>query len=484
MRFNSHIYLVFLVGVVAVLWLLPVRARKAWLLFASYVFYASWGASMLGLLVGSATLNYFGARWIVQVPNRRRRGGLIIAGNVALLAAFKYLGWLDENVNSLFSLLGISARLPVPRWALPLGISFYLFESISYIADITLKRERPRSFLDLQLFIAFFPKLLAGPILRGKEFFPQLELNKRPDADAIRYALRQIAIGLFLKTVLVERAFLGIAAKVDESFARPLAEITSADAWIMALAFSVQLYFDFSAYTRIALGSARLCGVTLVENFNHPFMSTSPAEFWQRWHMSLSRWVRDYLYFPLQGGLEGTSKLRTAWAAFASMLVFGVWHGAGWNFVAFGAYQGFILAAYYVVSPVFARAIGNSPPGLWVRRLGGWAMTTGLFCLGALPWRCRDIATALGLLHRAIAPWAFPGVGVRHVFLAKTLEFAAFIMIAGFIHVALERRKKSDATADGPRYVAAALEGIALALLFIMSLIHMRGSNTFVYFQF
>jgi len=484
MRFNSHLFLVYLVVVVVVLWLLPARARKVWLLLASYVFYASWGPSMLGLLVGSATLNYFGARWIAQTPDRYRRGAVIITGNVALLATFKYLGWLDENVNSLLSLLGIGARLPVPRWALPLGISFYLFESISYIADITRKRERPRSFLDLQLFIAFFPKLLAGPILRGKEFFPQLELTKRPGADDIRYAMRQIAIGLFFKTVLVERPLLGIASKVDEAFARPLSEATSIDAWIMALAFSVQLYFDFSAYTRIALGAARLCGVTLVENFNHPFMSSTPAEFWQRWHMSLSRWVRDYLYFPLQGGLEGTSRLRTAWAAFASMLVFGVWHGAGWNFVAFGAYQGVMLAAYYAISPLVGRVVGTTTAAMWIRKIGGWAITTGLFCLGAILWRCRDISVALGLFHRALAPWAYPGVNVRHIFVAKTLELAAFVMIAGLIHVMLQRRPAAEPMRPAGRYAVAALEGVFLAVLFVMSLVHMRGSASFVYFQF
>jgi alginate O-acetyltransferase complex protein AlgI len=483
MRFNSYLFLFSLIAVLAVLWLLPARARRGWLLFTSYAFYASWGVNFLAVLVGTGTLNYFGAKWIASASNRKRRGAFVIAANVCLLATFKYLGWLCGNMNLLADHLGASFRLPVPHWAFPLGISFYVFESISYIVDVTRGREKPRRFIDLQLFIAFFPKLMAGPILRGREFFYQLDLIRRPDAAAIRYGVRQIVFGLFLKTVMVDRAYFGLADNVNEAFSHPYQQATAADVWIMCFAFSLQLYFDYSAYTRIALGAAKLCGITLVENFDHPFMSRSPAEFWQRWNMSLSRWIRDYLFLPLQGGLEGASKLRTAWAAFASMVVFGVWHGAGWNFVAWGVYNGLVLTGYYMIVPPANANRGATGANVWVRKIGGHIITIALFCLGALFFRCPEVSMALGLARHAIDPWNYPGLGLRPVFAAATLELVGFVLIAGILD-ALGRPGKEQMRAQGLRYAFAMLEGTGMGVLFVVTVVHLQNQRAFVYFQF
>ena len=220
MRFNSPIYLAFLPIVVLAVWLTPPRARRWVLLVASYLFYASWHWPYLGLLVGSAALNHWGAKWIVAgPPNRKWRGGWVLAANVLLLAVFKYLSWLCDNVNAVASWLGLDQVVEVPHWILPLGISFYVFEAISYTVDIVRKRERIHSFWDFQLFIALFPKLIAGPIMRAKELLPQIE---NPPARLLSSAFLDgiwlITTGMFIKIVLAD----GIAPSVDQAFSRPL----------------------------------------------------------------------------------------------------------------------------------------------------------------------------------------------------------------------------------------------------------------------
>ncbi len=217
MRFNSFIFLAFLPAVCIVLWLLPVRLRRWWLLIARYMFYASWHWPYLALLFSVGTLNHFGARWIIAAPNRTRRGACVLAANIAVLALFKYLDWLVGNVNMVTRLLGSELELAIPRWVLPLGISFYMFEAISYTVDVIRKRERLHGFWDFQLFIAFFPKLIAGPIMRAKEFLPQIERgNLRPTVSAVRDGLWLLASGLFLKLVLANL----LGSQVDEAFSK------------------------------------------------------------------------------------------------------------------------------------------------------------------------------------------------------------------------------------------------------------------------
>jgi alginate O-acetyltransferase complex protein AlgI len=479
MRFNSYLFLIALAIFVALLWAMPVRFRRAWLLAGSYAFYASWSIWFLVVLMGVGILNYYGARWVASAPERTERVASVIAANVTVLVLFKYFDWMCESVGALTHLFGMHLAIEPPHWALPLGISFYVFESISYVVDVARRRQAPRGFVDMQLFVAFFPKLIAGPILRGREFFPQLEFARVLDAASIRYALRQIVIGLFLKTVLVDRAFFGLADNVDEAFARPYQSATSLDAWIMSLGFCLQLYFDYSAYTRIALGAGKLCGITLVENFNHPFMSASPAEFWQRWNISLSRWIRDYLFVPLQGGQVG--RLRAAWAASVSMIVFGVWHGAGWNFVAWGAFHGLILTGYYWFGNTGASMVQHDGPVIR-RAVAGWAFTIGMFCLSMLLWRCRDATAALNLVWRAVNPWSYPGVSLSRMCVAITLQLAVSVLVAGITSRFWRDYQRGERSLL--RYAFAMAEGSALAMLFAVCVIHLQNRRTFVYFEF
>jgi alginate O-acetyltransferase complex protein AlgI len=344
MRFNSLIYLAFLFVVVLVLWALPTRARRGWLLFVSYAFYASWHWPFVFLLAGVATYTWAASKWIIKAEDRRRRGAIAIAVNLAVLGIFKYSDWAVINANGLAHALGAPGSLAPPHWLLPLGVSFYVFECVSYIVDLVRKREKVHSIFSFHLYLAFFPHLVAGPILRAKELLPQIEKARPFDRDRFFDGIRMIATGLCLKTLLAD----GITPDIDAAFARTPETLSSIDVAVMAMAFGMQIYFDFASYSRIAIGSAKLCGIELVENFNYPYSAHSPSEFWNRWHMSLSRWIRDYLFYPLTKGRTDLWDLCRA--AVLSMALCGLWHGAGWTFVVWGLYHGVLIAGYHIVT--------------------------------------------------------------------------------------------------------------------------------------
>lgn len=474
MRFNSLVYFAFLGLLLAVLWVVPARARRPWLLVASCLFYGSWHAPYLLLLLTAAALNHLGARWIVGAVERSRRGAIVIAANLLLLALFKYADWLLSGVSGLLGLFGGSA-LPLPGWVLPLGISFYLFECISYTIDLVRKREKLYPFFDFLLFIAFFPKLIAGPILRAKEFLPQLQNHQPPDAAKTRSAVREILIGLFLKVVVAD----GLSPAVDAAFAKAPANIGTLDAWVMAVAFGLQIYFDFSAYSRMAIGSARLCGIELVDNFNHPYVARSPADFWNRWHMSLSRWIRDYLFYPLLG--KKTSLGAMVRAALASMVVCGVWHGAGWGYVLWGLAHGLMTAGYHVLT-FGSRGKPVSPNK--VKALAGTVVTFALVSLAWLLFRASNAGDGLSLLARAATP-----VGHWHRALSGTFYFQVFVVtgcvwLAPWVTTRAAARWTRLREATGSGVFADGLEGLAWGLLLSVALVYLRGQTAFIYFQF
>jgi alginate O-acetyltransferase complex protein AlgI len=484
-RFNSLIYLAYLPVVVAAVWLLPAQFRRWVLLVASYVFYASWHWPYLGLLVGSAALNHFGARWIVAgPPNRKWRGGWVLAANVLLLAVFKYLSWLCENVNAVASWLGVSQLVGVPNWILPLGISFYVFEAISYTVDIIRKRERIHSFWDFQLFIALFPKLIAGPIMRAKELLPQIENPAlRLASSTFLSGMWMIVSGLFLKVVLAD----GISPQIDQAYSRPWESVGATDVYLMAVAFGLQIYFDFSSYTRMAIGSAQLCGIQLVDNFNYPYSATSPVDFWNRWHMSLSRWIRDYLFFPLLGKKATLGAMCRA--ALISMTLCGVWHGAGWPFLLWGFYHGCLIAGYHILT---YRQRTSAPPATPVeagaspgRRLLAMLTTFALVSLGWILFRSASTAQAFGLLERALTPWqhsyrALPGTFYLHTALL-TLAVWASPWVARWNVAAVN---PPEIGSQRPRYGAWVAQGGLAGAMLVLCLIYLRGQTAFIYFQF
>jgi D-alanyl-lipoteichoic acid acyltransferase DltB (MBOAT superfamily) len=346
MLFNSYSFLLLFLPLVFAGWwsIRGHRARLAFLTGASWLFYGWWDARFVPLMIASTTADYFAARRIASSTSpRTRRAWLValLAFNLGLLAIFKYAGFLARSANAVSAWLGVGEPIPVLDIILPIGISFYTFNSISYTIDVYRGRiPATASFLEFSAFVAFFPHLIAGPIIRYADIGPQFERPpQKPQSRWLALGLSLLAIGL-VKKVLIADA-IG-PAFVDPLFARHHS-IAFVEGWLATFAYSMQLYFDFSGYSDMAVGLGLLLGFRLPWNFNAPYQSASPAEFWRRWHMTLSTWLRDYLFIPL-GGSHG-SILLTARNLAIVMLLGGLWHGAAWTFVLWGAYHGVLLAS-------------------------------------------------------------------------------------------------------------------------------------------
>jgi len=338
-------FLLFFVLVFAVHWALRnSTARKTWLLLCSYVFYAAWDWRFLGLIVASTLLDYGVGLGLARARRRRVRIALLLAslsGNLGILGFFKYWNFFAQSGGVLLSWLGI----PYHPWllsslVLPVGISFYTFQTLSYSIDVFREKLEPtRSLLDLALFVGFFPQLVAGPIVRAAAFLPQLATTPLFARVEFRRWLLLFLVG-FVKKACVSDNLAPIA---DQYFAQPGA-FTALAAWTAILFFSIQIYCDFSGYSDMAIACAGLLGYRLCDNFDSPYLASNITAFWRRWHMSLSSWLRDYLYIPL-GGSHG-SLLATYRNIMITMLLGGLWHGARWNFVIWGALHGLALIAH------------------------------------------------------------------------------------------------------------------------------------------
>lgn len=360
MLFNSFDYIVFLVLVFVLFWALepstsPLaraiasgdegrirgleRTRTGLLLVASYLFYMSWNSVFLALIVASTLLDFGVGKAIFNTEDKGRRRLLLVVSlvaNLGLLGLFKYYDFGLVAASQTAGLFGVAWDPPLLHLILPVGISFYTFQTLSYTIDIYRGRLKPaRNLLEFATYVAFFPQLVAGPIVRASEFLPQFDRPPRLGAMGAQTGIYLIVRGLVKKIVVAD--FLAVQL-IDRVFDNP-GVFSSAEVWVAVYAYSWQLYGDFSGYTDIARGSARLLGFELPENFDRPFNSTGPIEFWSQWHMTLSRWVQDYIYIPL-GGSRGSAG-RTYANLFLSFLIIGVWHGAGWTFVIFGLWHAF-----------------------------------------------------------------------------------------------------------------------------------------------
>jgi alginate O-acetyltransferase complex protein AlgI len=361
--FTSPEFLVlFLPATVALYWLIPARARVLFLLIASYVFYMSWNPLYGLLLAGSTVVNFGLARAIASAA---RPKPLLVAGvafNLGLLAVFKYAGLFTNGVADLADLLGIANETGYDgiQILLPLAISFFTFEMISVLVDVYRREIRVGGFLIFAAYKAFFPKLLSGPITRYAELAPQMETPPRLDFNRFQSGLGLIALGLVKKLALANN----LALLVDAVFEAP-ESAPSGVAITAIVAFGFQIYFDFSAYIDIGRGASRLLGLELPRNFNFPYAATSPSDFWRRWNISLSRFLRDYLYIPLGGNRGG------AWFTYRNLMITmilgGLWHGASWQFAIWGGMHGVLLCVSHALRGRFA-------PSAWTRTLG-WAVT-------------------------------------------------------------------------------------------------------------
>jgi alginate O-acetyltransferase complex protein AlgI len=471
MLFNTFPFLVFFAVVFTLYWSLRGgRARLVWLLVASIYFYASWNPWLITLILFSAAVDYATALLLerTQVPWRRRLLLFVSVGtNLGLLAYFKYANFFLDTVGSLQRLWGLPTRGTALNVILPLGISFYTFETISYVVDVYRGRTRAvRSLLDYALYIMFFPHLVAGPIVRPRDFLPQLRREKRFRWSRLQVGLRCFLVGLFKKAVLADH----LAAVIDPVFAAPGSYGSSAT-WLAVLGYAAQIYCDFSGYSDMAIGLAHTLGFHLPANFHMPYFAGNIAEFWRRWHMSLSSWLRDYLFIPL-GGSRGT-KWQTCRNLLVTMLLGGLWHGANWTFVLWGFYHGMLLVLHRLL-PSWAK------PGWLVRPvLKPIAVATTFLsvCIGWVLFRSPSLAGAGTMLGRLVG--TAPGLALDPLGAGTVIAILVLLLVCHVVATFVDL----DRLLDG-RLPAPAL-GTALAVLLLLILLLMpEDGKAFIYFQF
>jgi alginate O-acetyltransferase complex protein AlgI len=345
MLFSSILFLVYFLPVFLVVYnIVPKKWKNAVILLASIVFY-SWGApKFIFVILGTTFIDFYLVRWMSRIDKRSTRRLILflsVSINLGLLVYFKYSGFFVENLNRVFAHVGHLKAIEFTKLVLPLGISFYTFETITYVVDVYRRVHKPLDNVwDYQLYILLFPKLIAGPIIRYHEIADQVSDRSANDTiDDKLTGFYRFIIGLSKKVLIANQ--LGLQA--DIIFSSDYHALNSGIAWIGGLAYTFQIYFDFSGYSDMALGLGRMMGFKFPENFNNPYISQSITEFWRRWHMSLGRWMKNYLYIPL-GGNRVKSKLRLYFNLWVVFLFSGLWHGASWSFVFWGAYHGAFLA--------------------------------------------------------------------------------------------------------------------------------------------
>ena len=465
MLFPTTSFAIFFAAVFTASWLLS-RFPTRWRLFmtgASYVFYAWWDWRLVWLLAASTIVSQVAALGIHRTydPGRRRLamvGG--VAGNLALLCGFKYYGFFALSLDNALHGVGLGSALPLVQMTLPVGISFYTFMGISYVVDVYRRDTEPAPWLDFIVYHSFFPHLVAGPIVRARELIPQIQRRRDPRSIDVGGAAYLIWGGLFKKVVL--SSFLA-SAIVDPVFGAP-GDHSALEILIAVYAYAVQIYADFSGYTDIAIGVALLLGFKFPENFNAPYAARSIQDFWRRWHMTLSRWLRDYLYIPL-GGSRG-SPARTYRNVLITMALGGLWHGAAWTFVAWGLLHGVGLA---VGRWRAARGSGSVPPAL--QR----AATFHFVCLGWLLFRADSLHTVGTMLVRLFTAWG-PAPAVTPLVLLAV----AFGIGVQYIPKGLPERAEAAFARAGTLAQGAALG----ALLFVFSALGPQGVAPFIYFRF
>jgi D-alanyl-lipoteichoic acid acyltransferase DltB (MBOAT superfamily) len=459
MLFNTQEFFVFLGIVLFLFYVSPVPIRRIVLLAASYFFYMSWIPKFILLLIALTAIDYMAARWIAGAGSpRSRKIALIVslAANLGLLGFFKYYNFFADNIAYL---LHRPATAFSTNLILPLGISFHTFQSMSYVIDVYRREEQPiANPLDYALYIAFFPHLVAGPIVRAREFFRDLYHWRKPLADEILRGLLLVLLGLAKKMVMADQ----LAQVANEYFRNPAQHPGMPAAWLGVVAFGLQIYFDFSGYTDMAIGMAGLFGFHFPLNFCRPYLASSITDFWRRWHMSLSRWLRDYLYIPLGGNRHG--RLMTYRNLTITMLLGGLWHGASWNFVIWGGYHGTLLS--------LERILGRKEPTrFYPLRV---PVTCALVMIGWVFFRATTLHDAFFVLQQMFS-WQ-PGTLAIPVWLI-------WLAVVTLLLALLEEKKEwFEKIAVGPAWAYGAV--CAALLLGVELLGFTENVMPFVYFQF
>ena len=465
MLFPTIEFAIFFPVVLALSWLLMGRPPlwKPFIVAASYVFYAAADPRFCILLAAITVGNQIAARLIHGSGDARRAGricGVAVALNLLTLGVFKYYGFFVADVGDVLDSVALGMPLPLLTIALPIGVSFFTFQAITYVVDVKRGDAEPASLIDAAIYLSFFPHLVAGPIVRASEFLPQLKLPRDPRRVAVGAGLTLIGLGLLKKVLVADTLAREI---VDPVFGVPEAYFAP-DAILATFAYATQIYCDFSGYTDIAIGLALLMGFIFPQNFNSPYRATGFRDFWRRWHMTLSRFLRDYLYIPL-GGSRG-SRLFTYRNLMITMVLGGLWHGAAWTFVLWGAFHGAMLVTEHALDG----RIGRRTP-VWLR----WAGTFLAVCFAWILFRSPDLDLFWTFLERLVDPgpatlWTVPVV-------------AMVVAVIGIQLLPPRPLERLQLRIERLQPLALAL-ALAIVILVVGATVPSQGVPPFIYFQF
>jgi alginate O-acetyltransferase complex protein AlgI len=465
MLFNSVPFVVFFVVVYGLYVVLTHRWQNALLLVASYFFYGSWDWRFLGLMLFSTTMDYAFGLLLGRMQDQARRRLVLIVSisvNLGILFVFKYFNFFAGSLDRLLSLFALHLDVRILNVVLPLGISFYTFHNISYIVDIYRRRVEPaRRFEDFALYVALFPQLIAGPIARPAHLLPQIQRPRRITYDMLRNGAWLILLGYFKKVVLADN----MAPFTQRLFENPHA-MHGTEVLFGLYAFAFQIYGDFSGYSDIARGLSALMGFDLALNFQRPYFAANPADFWRRWHISLSTWLRDYLYIPLGGNRAGTA--RTYRNLLITMFLGGLWHGAAWHYVAWGIFHGVLLCAHRAAAPLLSRLKGTA----W--RVISIIAFFHVTCLGWLLFAVKSLRDVPLLLGNLAGPFALQG----KLALLTLLLFAGPLLLMEY---AEERSGTVAIVKTWPRPLRLAAYASVVVVIVLCGAVE---RHAFIYFQF
>jgi|SRR5579862_1809087 len=475
MWFDTPAYILFLILVVTIYWRLGRKGQNLFLLAASYVFYGWWDYRFLLLMIGSTTIDFFIARAIARTTNLSTRRTLLVVSliiNFGILGVFKYFNFFVDSSMHVFNTFGFRVSRHFLRIILPPGISFYTFQEVAYIVDVYKGKIRSaESFIDYALFISLFPHLIAGPIQRPSHLLPQVQNDRKFGEERFFDGIMLILSGLFRKCVIADNCALLANAAFSGNFGTPNLAVLAVGSY----AFAWQIYGDFSGYSDIARGSAQLLGFHFMVNFRQPYLATSLQDFWRRWHISLSTWLRDYLYIPLGGSAEPGYK--TYRNLLFTMLLGGLWHGANWTFVIWGWLHGVGLAIERFVRSYWNKFASFSDAGkqhilhTWVNRV----LLFHLVCLGWIFFRANSVSDAANLLR---------GLGQMHwqpEYLIAFKLLALFTIPLFVVDLLLEYSGDEylfQSSAPMARVV------VAVSTLALITFFSANQANAFIYFQF
>ncbi len=480
MLFNSLIFLWFFILVYGLYLVLDHRWQNRMLLVASLWFYGSWDVRFLSLLIASIVLDYICGIRIHEAPTPGRKRAwlaLSMAGNLGMLCFFKYYNFFVESGAAFLSWMGFEVHPSTLRIILPVGISFYTFQTMSYTIDIYRGKLKPTyDWVNFSLFVSYFPQLVAGPIERARNLLPQLEKSRTLNLYQIKEGIFLIAWGLFKKVIIADHS-----AKIVNSLYAQSGSLNTGEVLLALYAFSMQIYGDFSGYSDIARGVSKLMGVELMVNFRLPYFAVRPSDFWGRWHISLTTWVRDYLFVSLGANKHGN--FRTHFNLLLTMFVIGLWHGAAWTFILWGLYFGAMQALHILIQPTLGRwvPVRNEFQRIFVL-IGSMVLTYHMCVIGGIFFRSRNLAQ-IGEMFTGLFSGRFE---FSSDFIQMSLKLIFICLPMWVLQVSQYRSNDLLIFMKWPNW--ARFAGV-LACLFVIFYIYLftadiRGGEEFIYFQF